>query len=158
MYVCFRVCSVCACICAVSRYFPNKVNSDFYLTNPVRNFCFKTFYKKDPHIKSLSLDGRGFKNLFLFLFLSLLGLILSSSTTIAHQHFQFYVYILLCLLISSAFIAVFCKICLASILPYFYLQSFFPLALFLTHTLHWLYTLIFLALFVLKKTFFLMVF
>ena len=75
MYVCFRVCSVCACICAVSRYFPNKVNSDFYLTNPVRNFCFKTFYKKDPHIKSLSLDGRGFKNLFLFLFLSLLGLI-----------------------------------------------------------------------------------
>lgn len=81
VYVCFCVCSVYACICAALKYFSNKVNSDFYLTNPLRNFCFKTFYKKDPHIKSLSLDGRGFKNLFLFLFLllflDLLGLILT---------------------------------------------------------------------------------
>ena len=79
MYVCFCVCSVCACICAVLKYFSNKVNSDFYRTNLLRNYCLKTFYKKDPHIKSLSLDGRGFKNLFLFLllFLSLLGLVLT---------------------------------------------------------------------------------
>lgn len=66
----------------------------------------------------------------------------------------------LCLSISSSFVLLFFKLRSSSVdisLLFYLLQSFFHL-LSLPYTLHRFYTLIFLALFTLKKTFFLMVF